>query len=258
MEKNIVTQRLTIKLSEFEGPLDLLLHLIKKAELDIFDLPIAVITEQYLSFIQKQQSMQLDVASEYLVMAATLVQIKSSDLLPNDTIEVDDIEVDFLDPKETLMLQLLTYKQFQVASESLRERENTNQQSFSRLPSLSPEFNQMALKPLAPGLELIDLQVAFEHLLRKKRQQQPISRRVVSEKFTLTMAFDYIAQQLQGQPRGAVIAFDDLFENMADKEAMVMIFLALLEMAKETKISFHQADASADIFLEIETLSDDE
>ena len=113
MEKNIVTQRLTIKLSEFEGPLDLLLHLIKKAELDIFDLPIAVITEQYLSFIQKQQSMQLDVASEYLVMAATLVQIKSSDLLPNDTIEVNDIEVDFLDPKETLMLQLLTYKQFQ-------------------------------------------------------------------------------------------------------------------------------------------------
>jgi len=72
------------------------------------------------------------------------------------------------------------------------------------------------------------------------------------------MAFDYIAQQLHGQPRGAIIAFDDLFENMADKEAMVMIFLALLEMAKETKISFHQADASADIFLEIETLSDDE
>ena len=126
MEKsNIVASSLTIKLSDFEGPMDLLLHLIKKSELDIFDLPIATITAQYLAFIHAQQEMQLDVASEYLVMAATLVQIKSADLLPQETYDDPLIEADYIDPRDELMQQLLTYKQFQVASAQLREREQT-------------------------------------------------------------------------------------------------------------------------------------
>lgn len=100
--------------------------------MNIFDLKIADITSQYLDFIHAQQAMQLDVASEYLVMALALVKIKSADLLPEE--EPDDYAVDdeYADPREELMLQLLTYKQFQVASESLREREQLKQQSFPR------------------------------------------------------------------------------------------------------------------------------
>ena len=169
MEKVVIgTHSLTIKLSDFEGPLDLLLHLIKQSEMDIFDLQIAKITEQYLVFIHEQKKMQLDVASEYLVMAATLVQIKSADLLPQEIFEEHFVEESYFDPREELMVQLLTYKQFQVASDQLREREKQHQQSFARLPLLPPIDVELETK-LAPGLGLVDLQTAFAHLLKKRK-----------------------------------------------------------------------------------------
>lgn len=252
MEKSdIVTHSLTIKLSDFEGPLDLLLHLIKKSELDIFDLPIATITGQYLAFIQAQQDMQLDVASEYLVMATTLVQIKSADLLPQETFDDVLVAEDFIDPRDALMQQLLTYKQFQAASEQLREREQTDQQSFARLPMLVPEDFEPA-NTLAPGLGLVDLQVAFAKLLRKKRQHTPISRRVVREKFTMAQAVENILQRFAMHQVGDMLTFESLFDQLHDREPLVMTFIALLEMAKEDKITLHQADAQSEIFLEIE------
>lgn len=258
MEKIVIgVSSLTIKLNEFEGPLDLLLHLIKQSEMDIFDLPIAKITEQYLVFIHEQQNMQLDVASEYLVMAATLVQIKSADLLPQETVEDDFIEESYFDPREELMLQLLTYKQFQAASGKLRERENQHQQSFARLPMLVPADVKLETK-LAPGLGLIDLQTAFAHLLSKKRQQTPISRRVISEKYTMTTAINNIRQRFMTQKVGDVVTFESLFDDLYDREPLVMTFLALLEMAKEDKVTMHQASVQSEIFLKIEKLDDNE
>ena len=254
MEKsNIVASSLTIKLSDFAGPMDLLLHLIKKSELDSFDLLIATITAQYLAFIHAQQEMQLDVASEYLVMAATLVQIKSADLLPQETYDDPLIEADYIDPRDELMQQLLTYKQFQVASAQLQEREQTDQQSFARLPMLVPEDFEPDMT-LAPGLALIDLQVAFAKLLRKKRQNTPISRRVVQEKMTLAQAIGRVRQRFAKHHVGDTIAFTSLFDDLQDREPLVMTFMALLEMAKEAKITLHQTDATAEIFLEIETI----
>lgn len=258
MEKvDITTNSLTIKLSEFEGPLDLLLHLIKKSEMDILNLPIATITEQYLSFIHEQQNMQLDVASEYLVMAATLVQIKSADLLPQETFDDELLDDEFFDPREELMLQLLTYKQFQVASDALRGREIQNQQSFSRLPMLAPP-DIISETKLAPGLALIDLQEAFAHLLRKKRQQRPISRRVVSEKYTLSQAINNIKRHCALYQVGDSIPFESLFDHVYDREPIVMTFLAVLEMAKEDKIVLYQTHKYAEIFLEIKKLDENE
>ncbi|MBZ6001137.1 MAG: segregation/condensation protein A [Leuconostoc gelidum] len=258
MEKVVIgTHSLTIKLSDFEGPLDLLLHLIKQSEMDIFDLQIAKITEQYLVFIHEQKKMQLDVASEYLVMAATLVQIKSADLLPQETFEENFVEESYFDPREELMAQLLTYKQFQVASDQLREREKQHQQSFARLPLLPPNDVKLETK-LAPGLELIDLQTAFAHLLKKKKQQKPISRRVISEKYTMAIAIKNIRQRFLAQKIGDMMTFDSLFDHVYDREPLVMTFLALLEMAKEDKVSLHQEDAQSEIFLKIEKLDDNE
>lgn len=254
MEKvGIENNGLTIKLTDFEGPIDLLLHLIKKSEMDIFDLPIAEITTQYLDFIHTQQAMQLDVASEYLVMAATLMQIKSYDLLPNDIVETDFEDDEYTDPREELMLQLLTYKQFQVVSETLREREQSDQQSFPRLPMMAPEDVDQEIG-LAPGLGLVDLQMAFTHLLAKKRQQQPISRRVVTEKYTITDAVSNIHRHLLGQKVGDMVAFTTFFDDVYEREPLVMTFLALLEMAKAEKISLHQMDYEHEFFVEIEDL----
>ena len=258
MEKVVIgTHSLTIKLSDFEGPLDLLLHLIKQSEMDIFDLQIAKITEQYLVFIHEQKKMQLDVASEYLVMAATLVQIKSADLLPQEIFEENFVEESYFDPREELMVQLLTYKQFQVASDQLREREKQHQQSFARLPLLPPIDVELETK-LAPGLGLVDLQTAFAHLLKKRKQQKPISRRVISEKYTMTTAIKNIRQRFSTQQIGDMVTFDSLFDNVYDREPLVMTFLALLEMAKEDKVSLHQEDAQSEIFLKIEKLDDNE
>jgi len=258
MEKsNIAVSSLTIKLSEFEGPLDLLLHLIKKSEMDIFDLPIATITEQYLAFIHHQQDMQLDVASEYLVMAATLVQIKSTDLLPEEEFEDELIVEDFVDPREELMLQLLTYKQFQVASEALKTRQHPEQQSFGRLPMTIPS-DAGPETFLAPGLGLVDLQVAFSHLLSKRRRQQPISRRVVSEKYTMADAMNNIKKHFAALQVGDVVNFELLFDGVYEREPLVMTFLALLEMAKSDQILLHQDDTDSEIFLEIEKIGNNE
>ncbi|WP_278363708.1 segregation and condensation protein A [Leuconostoc lactis] len=254
MEKsNIVAQHLTIKLSDFEGPLDLLLHLIKKSELDIFDLPIATITAQYLAFIQAQQDMQLDVASEYLVMAATLVQIKSADLLPQETYDDDMLVEELNDPRDELMRQLLTYKQFQAASAQLRERECADHQSFARLPMAVPADFEPDMA-LAPGLGLVDLQVAFAKLLRKKRQHEPISRRVVREKMTMAHAVANIRQHFAAHQVGDMLPFESLFDQLHDRESLVMTFIALLEMAKEDQVILHQTDAQAEIFVEIENI----
>lgn len=254
MEKsNIVAQRLTIKLSDFEGPLDLLLHLIKKSELDIFDLPIATITAQYLAFIQTQQEMQLDVASEYLVMAATLVQIKSADLLPQETYDDEVLLDEYQDPREELMRQLLTYKQFQAASAQLREREQVDHQSFARLPMAVPADFELDVA-LAPGLGLVDLQLAFAKLLRKKRQYEPISRRVVREKMTMAQAVTNIRRHFATHQVGDMVTFASLFDQLHDRESLVMTFIALLEMAKADQVILHQTDAQAEIFVEIENL----
>lgn len=254
MEKsNIVAQRLTIKLSDFEGPLDLLLHLIKKSELDIFDLPIATITAQYLAFIQTQQEMQLDVASEYLVMAATLLQIKSADLLPQETYDDEVLLDEYQDPREELMRQLLTYKQFQAASTQLREREQVDHQSFARLPMAVPADFELDVA-LAPGLGLVDLQLAFAKLLRKKRQHEPISRRVVREKMTMAQAVTNIRRHFATHQVGDMVTFASLFDQLHDRESLVMTFIALLEMAKADQVILHQTDAQAEIFVEIENL----
>ncbi|WP_459523932.1 segregation and condensation protein A [Leuconostoc lactis] len=254
MEKsNIVAQRLTIKLSDFEGPLDLLLHLIKKSELDIFDLPIATITAQYLAFIQTQQEMQLDVASEYLVMAATLVQIKSADLLPQETYDNEVLLDEYQDPREELMRQLLTYKHFQAASAQLREREQVDHQSFARLPMAVPADFELDVA-LAPGLGLVDLQLAFAKLLRKKRQHEPISRRVVREKMTMAQAVTNIRRHFATHQVGDMVTFASLFDQLHDRESLVMTFIALLEMAKADQVILHQTDAQAEIFVEIENL----
>ena len=238
MESSRITEAsLTIKISDFEGPLDVLLHLIKKAEMNIFDLPIAEITAQYVDFLQAQRALQLDVAGEYLVMAANLLRLKSHDLLPVEQAADEELFVDEIDPREALMLQLLTYKQFQVAAENLRERETAHQQSFTRLATVPAE---QILPPLAPGLGLVDLQTAFAQILARHQRQKPLNRRVVNDAYTLQDALTNIRTHLANLTVDHAQTFTSFFADLQTREALVMNFLAILELAKTRVLLLEQ------------------
>ncbi|MFZ1353667.1 MAG: segregation/condensation protein A, partial [Enterococcus aquimarinus] len=159
-------QEIQIKLDVFEGPLDLLLHLIQKLEIDIYDIPIAAVTDQYMKYIRAMKAFELGVAGEYLVMAATLMAIKSQTLLPTMTSDYD-FEEDYEqeDPRETLVTQLLEYRKFKYAAECLAEKAEERSQYFTKEPMNVVAFKseeQLILK--ANQLTTIDLFLAFHQM----------------------------------------------------------------------------------------------
>ncbi|WP_238479235.1 segregation and condensation protein A [Fructobacillus papyrifericola] len=248
-ESTINKADLTIKITDFEGPLDLLLHLIKKHEMDILALPIAQVTEQYLSFIKDQQAMQLDVAAEYLVMAAKLIRLKSNDLLPQPEVEEDQTDEEGLDPKQELINRLLVYQRFQQAATFFDERQEVGMQSFGR-PALADETPEEERQlTLAPGLSLVDLQLAFNNVLARQRDLVPRTRQVRSESFTIGDGIKTIEAKLQTLPKTASMTFTELFDGLYDVDHLVMTFLGLLEMSKEKKLTIWQADLSDEILI---------
>lgn len=235
-----------------------MLHLIQKSEMDILDLPIAEITTQYLAFIKQQEAMALDVASEYLVMAATLLRIKSADLLPPEIEDttVDIIDEESIDTKEALMLQLLTYQQFQIAAKTLEYREHAEKQSFTREPALVPSD----LSPntaLSPGLTLVDLQLAFSQILLRKQREDPISRSIVRERYSLNDAMASVTTKMSQLSSGERLSFKSFFVDLSDREILVMNFFALLELVKESRLILHQEMPTAEIFIEIGSFNDE-
>ena len=204
-----MAEEVTYHLDEFDGPLDLLLHLIKVNEMDILDIPIVAITEQYLDFLHQAEERNLDIAGEFLVMAATLMSIKSTYLIPkNEELTYDQDLAEFVyeeDPREALMAQLLEYQRYQQAADDLREREEGRQLQFSRAPMAIPEDIEVA--PLPEGLGLFDLQLAFnqmslivllkrpcyrfsQHSKKIRRTQKPLNQPRPVERFFYLMLLD--------------------------------------------------------------------
>lgn len=235
---------LQIKLTDFEGPLDLLLHLIKSAEMDIYDIHIVEITEQYMTFLHEQQQLSLDIAGEYLVMAASLMQIKSRYLLPQQTTfdEVTGDEV-YEDPRQQLVDQLLEYRQYQDAANKLHERETARQQQFSRAPMNVP--TDLDLEIVAPGVQLDDLHQAFMTMLQRNHDNRPIATTVAAENFTIAEKTALILHHLQTSPSG--FSFTSLFARDRTADEMVTTFLAVLEMTKHHELRLEQADAGGEI-----------
>ena len=150
-----------IKVHDFEGPLDLLLHLIKQSEMDIYDIQISQITSQYLDYLHQMQSHQLEVAGEYFVMAATLMDIKSQMLLPSPPVLDDELEVEELDPRQELVEQLLEYQRYKKAADRLKDKENLRQQEYTRPAMQVPR--EMVKSHVEPGIKLTDLQQASQN-----------------------------------------------------------------------------------------------
>jgi segregation and condensation protein A len=239
-----------ISLPSFEGPLDLLLHLIQKHELDIFDIPVSFVTEKYLAYINLMQELSIDVASEYLVMAATLAHIKSKSLLPNEPSADDDSlgEEEGGDPREELIRRLLEYQKYKHAAADLNERGALGRDVFLRGTD-APEADGPAPLAPAPLWALLD---AFGKVLA--RAKVDLQHEVSLDRITITDRMTQLIERLQGR---ASCRFEELFEGQRTRFDLIITFLALLEMTRLSMTRLYQADPMSEIFIETSMSSAD-
>ncbi len=231
-----------LEFASFEGPLDLLLHLIQDHELDILDLPIAFVTEKYLAYLGTMQTLQLDVVSEYLVMAATLAHIKSKMLLPAPpTDQEDDSAEDQLDPREELVRRLLEYQKYKAAAEELASRGLAGRDVFTRGAPATEAEGRSALG----NMTLFSLLDAFNRVV--KRANADFSREITAERVTIQDRMTEIFDLLREKKR---VTFDELFEGYVTSYDLVVTFLAMLEMAKTRMLRIFQTEPYAPIYLE--------
>ena len=220
-----------IQLDNFEGPLDLLLHLIKKHEMDIYDIPMTAITEQYLAILDAMKTINLDVAGEFLLMAATLLHIKSKQLLPKIVEEDQEEEED--DPRAELVRRLLEYQKYKEVSLTLDSRPQLNREIFSRVAPEPEVLEDVEAGFVAVGL--FDLLEALQEVF--KESQEPHVHEIDIEQLTVTDRINFILSTLQGKES---MAFVDLFSGGLKRDEMIVTFLALLELVKLRTVRFMQ------------------
>lgn len=222
-----------VKLEIFEGPLDLLLFLIKKNELDIYDIPIAIITRQYLEYIKLLKELSLDIAGDFLVMASTLLQIKSNMLLPSR--DDEDAEQEEEDPRAELIRRLVEYSRYKEAAVHLNQRSLLGRELFARsFPS--PDLHVAEVVVDAPEIELFELIEAFRVILAKAPRET--FHEVSAQSISIAERINEILSLIQVKD---VIAFEELFDNVLDRDYLVTTFLALLELCKLKIIRVHQS-----------------
>lgn len=232
------------KINEFEGPLDLLLHLIKESKMDIFNIKIEEITEQYLRYIEHQESMNLEIASEYLVLASELLEIKSKLLLPNEKVEEEDVE----DPREELINRLLEYEAYKEITKTLKEKESIRQEIYTKAPSNISEYLSKETE-IQGNLTLDDLIDAFQKFLARQRASRPLSTKVTEKEITVSSRRKDIHRLLKEKGK---ISFFRLFP-IVTKEYIVVTFLAILEMAKNNELTIIQSETFDDIICEVKS-----
>ncbi|MEF3301864.1 segregation and condensation protein A [Paenibacillus sp. GYB003] len=238
------------KLDTFEGPLDLLLHLIDKAEIDIYNIPIHEITEQYMEVLAEMQELELEVTSEFLVMAATLLAIKSQMLLPKPPpveLEDDFYEDDAFDPRAELVQKLLEYRKYKAVAEELRDKELARSLIYTREPEdLTPYVREVDVNPVE-GLDVGDLVIAFQRALRRANSRQTVAkirRDEISVKERMGEVLTLLGK------RGGRLLFSKLFDYEMTREEIVVTFMALLELMKTKQIACFQQRLFDDIVIE--------
>jgi segregation and condensation protein A len=247
----VKTMQYNVKIDAFEGPLDLLLHLINRLEIDIYDIPVAQITEQYLIYIHTMNELKLDVASEFLVMAATLLAIKSKMLLPKH--EDEPIEDDpglqlEEDPREELVERLIEYRKYKEAAHDLKVLEQERNLMFTKAPSdLSDFAKEIQPENAEPHVTLYDMLAAFQKLLRRKKLQRPLATKIARQEISIDKRMTEILEELR-TVKGRK-SFNDLFPHPS-KEHIVVTFLAILELIKRKEIDVEQQENFSEIFVE--------
>ncbi len=232
-----------LKLEVFEGPLDLLLHLIKENKMDIFDIEIESITRQYLDYIHKMKEQNLDIASAYLVMASELTLIKARMLLPRP--KVDDEETEEEDPREELVARLLEYQAYKEITKTLKENESKRQEIHTKLPENIN--NYIEENTVITGEGSLDLLVdAFKKFLVRKSEEKPLSTKVTMREITVSSRKLEIKSILKKEKK---VSFFKLFP-VSTKEYIVATFLAILDMARNKELLIKQEELFSDIIVE--------
>jgi segregation and condensation protein A len=237
-----------VKLDIFEGPLDLLLYLIKRDEVDIYEISIERITKQYLEYIEAFQLLNIDLAGEFIVMAANLLYIKSRTLLPVDQ-QMADEEADEDDPRWELIRQLIEYKKFKEAAGHLREREAMQENLFARIPA-SPEFAPDGENLLVEEIGIFDLIRAFQNVLKRRTDKQEDLREIFEENFTVGDKIDHLLR-LTGS--GVSLKFEEMFPEHATRTEIVVTFLAMLELIRMKQLRVRQDQHFGEIWIESAT-----
>ena len=224
-----------VKLEIFEGPLDLLLYLIKRDELDIYEISLERITRQYLEYLQAFKELNIDVAGEFVVMAANLIYLKSRSLLPVDQQPPEeDAEED--DPRWDLIRQLIEYKKFKEAAAQLQVRQLEQERIFVREPNGSGP-NEVA--PLRLGeVGIFQLISAFQNVIKRVEAREDL-REIFGEHFTVSDKIDWIVRRVAD---GVPLRFSELFASMASRVEIVVTFLALLELIRLRQVRATQAN----------------
>lgn len=229
-----------IKLEIFEGPLDLLLYLVKKDHLNIYDIPIAKVTEQYLEYLNLMQLLDLNIAGEFLVVAATLMQIKSKMLLPAE--EQTGVEEEEADPRQELVKRLLEYEKFKEIAETLRQRE-TNQREVFKRPKAGIDREALSEKEVYFEASIFDLINAFSQALKDVPKE--VFYEVIKDEFTIDEKIHEILHLLLVSPS---VRLSDLFNKAKNKMEIIVIFLAILELIRMKEVICRQRE----LFREIE------
>ena len=229
--------------SDFEGPMDLLLHLIKESNIDICDISIEDITKQYLDYINKMEEMNLNVASEYLVMAAELIEIKSSYLLPKKEVEENNEYED--NPRDELIRRLLEYERYKNITEALKECEIKRNEIYTKEPSNMDEFTIKNDK-IDETFTIEDLMKAFSLVLERKEFEKPLNTKITNKEYSVSERSNEIRTILKNRRK---IEFVDLFETYT-KDYLVVTFLSILDLAKKQELVILQENNFNKIYLE--------
>jgi len=230
-----------VKLEVFEGPLDLLLYLIRKDEVDIYDISIERVTGQYLEYLETFRMLDLDIAGEFVVMAANLIYIKSRSLLPVHQ-QPPEEEAEEGDPRWDLIRQLIEYKKFKDAAFQLQRWEMQQEGLIVRVPG-KPEFEDPGAL-LKSEVGIFDLISAFQKVLKKIEQKREDLREIFEESFTVADKIDYIMRSIPG---GKSVSFSDLFAFAASRAEIAVTFLALLELIRMKQVSVLQSELFGEI-----------
>ena len=231
-----------IKINEFEGPLDLLLHLIKESKMDIFDLKIEVITDQYLEYINKMEEMNLDIASSYLVMAAELIEMKSRMLLPRHEEDEEQEE----DPQEQLVNRLIEYQRYKDLTKEFKELEEERHKVYTKSPENIKEYLPEVEVISNTDVTLDDLIKAFQKFLERQKENEPLTTKVTKKEMSVEDRRKSIRNILKKKHK---FNFLELFDVLT-KEYVVVTFLAILEMARQNELIIVQESNFGEIMCE--------
>lgn len=231
----------TIKINDFEGPFDLLLHLIKQNNLNINDLKIDIITKQYLNYIEQMENLNLTIASEYLVMAAELIEMKSSNLLPDNKQDEEIIEED---PREQLIRRLIEYQRYKDITNKLKEKEKERNKYYTKRPedlSIYQSFNENDYQ----NVNLEQLLDALKEFMQRKEQERPLNTKIATKEYSVQIRSKEIMKILSNKKK---VEFTELFD-IYQKDYIIVTFLSILNLAKKQELKIKQDNNFNKIYL---------